>query len=123
LPGQLARFASGRAEWDITFSQKFGSQSQIFVKKIKKDHAAARRNTPLSSANGPFERAPRKSCQITGLTRSVPNQASAWKNGPIRLRQGGMEHSFSGTFGSPSQMFRKKIKSTMLPQAILPFTG
>jgi hypothetical protein len=37
-------------------------------------------------------------------------QASAWTNGPIRLQQGGMEHSFSGKFGSPSQIFRKKIK-------------
>jgi hypothetical protein len=34
-----------------------------------------------------------------------------------------MEQSFSGKFGSESQIFRKKIKSTMLPQAILPFTG
>jgi hypothetical protein len=26
---------------------------------------------------------------IIGVTRSVPNQASAWRNGPIRLRQRG----------------------------------
>jgi len=48
---------------------------------------------------------------ITGVTQSVPNQASAWTTGPIRLRQGGMEHSFSGKFGSPSQIFRKKTKT------------
>jgi hypothetical protein len=33
--------ASGRVELDILISQKFGSQSQIFVKKRNKYHAAA----------------------------------------------------------------------------------
>jgi hypothetical protein len=42
---------------------------------------------------------------------------SAWTNGTIRLRQGGMGHTFSGKFGSESQIFRKRQKSTTLPQA------
>jgi len=33
--------------------------------------------------------------QFTGVTLSVPNQASAWTNGPICLRQGGRTHPFS----------------------------
>jgi hypothetical protein len=37
----MARFASGRVEWNIAFSGKFGSESQIFRKKKKKYHAAA----------------------------------------------------------------------------------
>jgi hypothetical protein len=41
LPGQTARFASGRVEDIVSFSGKFGSESQIFPKKINKYHAAA----------------------------------------------------------------------------------
>jgi len=36
-----ADIASSRAELDILISQKFGSQSQIFVKKLQTYHAAA----------------------------------------------------------------------------------
>jgi hypothetical protein len=41
LPGQTARFASGRVEDIVSFSGKFGSESQIFLKKINTYHAAA----------------------------------------------------------------------------------
>jgi hypothetical protein len=30
---------------------------------------------------------------MTRVTRSGSNQASAWTHGPMRLRQGGMEHA------------------------------
>jgi len=55
--------------------------------------------------------------QWTGVTRSVPNQVLIWMNGPIRLRQGGMGHSFSQKFYTLCKIFVKKKKSTMLPQA------
>jgi len=41
---------------------------------------------------------------------SVSNQASAGTTGPIRLRQGGMELSFSGECSSESHILRKKLK-------------
>jgi len=46
----------------------------------------------------------------TAVTRSVPNHVFAWTHGLIRLRQGGMGLSFSGTSGTLCQMFRKKTK-------------
>jgi hypothetical protein len=54
---------------------------------------------------------------MTRRTRSVPNQMFIWMNDPIRLRQGARTLPFSTKF------LWKKIKSTMLPQAILPFSG
>jgi hypothetical protein len=60
---------------------------------------------------------------MTRLTRSLTWQASAWTTGPIRLRQGGRSHSFSQKFCTLCKIFVKKKKCTMLPQAILPFTG
>jgi len=47
---------------------------------------------------------------IPRVTRLVPNQVFTWMNSPLRLRQGGTDHSFSRTCGSPSHMFVKKIK-------------
>jgi len=46
-----------------------------------------------------------------GVTRSVPNQASAGTTGPLRLRQGGRFYSFSQTCCTECNMFVKKIKS------------
>jgi hypothetical protein len=54
----------------------------------------------------------------------LTRQASAWTNGPIRLRQGGRFHIFFTKILHYVQNFcEKEKKCTMLPQAMLPFTG
>jgi len=45
-------FASGRAEDIVSFSRKFGSESQIFVKKVRKVPCCRRRNRLLCLARG-----------------------------------------------------------------------
>ncbi len=50
------------------------------------------------------------SCQMTGLTRSVPNQASAWTTVPMRLRQGGRFHLFHKKFAQSANFLGKEIK-------------
>jgi hypothetical protein len=55
---------------------------------------------------------------LTGLTRSVPNQASAWKNGPIRLRQRGhFLFFFTKMLLSEQHFCEKDPESSALPQA------
>jgi hypothetical protein len=54
---------------------------------------------------------------MTVVTRSLTWQASAWTTGPIRLRQGGMEHSFSGNLAQRAKFPEKETESTTLPQA------
>ncbi len=55
--------------------------------KDKNVPCCRRRNTPLSSANGPFERAPRKSCHIQELRGAPPEDI-------LRLRSGGTDHPY-----------------------------
>jgi hypothetical protein len=51
-------------------------------------------------------------------------QASAWTNSPIRLRQGGRFQIFiTKILHRVQNFYDKDQKRTMLPQAILPFTG
>jgi hypothetical protein len=58
----------------------------------------------------------------SGVTRSVPNQVFILMNDPIRLQQGGRLHPCSQKIHKVIFCEQDK-KRTMLPQAILPFTG
>jgi hypothetical protein len=61
---------------------------------------------------------------MTQVTQSLTWQASAGTTGPIRLRQGGTNHSFfTNMWLCEPHVCEKDKKSTMLPQAILLCTG
>ncbi len=94
----------------LSFSEKSGSPSRIFRKKTEKVRCCRRRNTPLSRANGPFERPPRKSCKIQDLRGGVCSGLVPAPNTGFASRRVELTISFSRTFGSPSQMFVKKTE-------------
>jgi len=59
----MARFASGRVEWDMLFRSIWHNVPNV-PEKDKNVPRCRRRNPPLSEATGPFERAPRHSCYL-----------------------------------------------------------
>jgi len=69
-------------------------------------------NPSLQHGLGPGDRADAVCgiSQMTRVTRSVLNQASAWTNGPMRLRQGGRFHAFSKKCFTRCNIFLKKRK-------------
>ncbi len=107
----MARFVCGSMVFFIFVSKTFAQSANV----LEKDRSSTMLpQAKLASRSGtrPEQSAPRKSCNVQELRGRFHPQASAWTTGPLRLRQGGMGHSFSGTCGSERHMFRKKTKTS-----------
>jgi hypothetical protein len=118
-----ASFASGRVELTIPFSRKFGMLCQIFVKKTENVPCCRRR------IGASFDQTPglyvHRVTRISDTTYAVVDLAGICLDKRPDSPPAGRKTPcfFTNILHTVQNVCEKAKTCTMLPQAILPFTG